>query len=393
MTGSGRRPVVVPLLALLGALAVLVTLALVTPSGGDDSDPSSRSAGRDGTLALYSWLGDGGLGLQVRRLSGDFDLSATDVLVVDQPTAGFTGAQLGTLGGYLRGGGELILALDGPDVALAQPLLDRLAVEPLHPVAAGDAVPVQPIDPGGRVRHVAVGDGVGFDTPSGSVPLLERDGRTVLVGTTVGSGRAYVLGSPYPLSNAGLEPRRGDAFRMVLALLERSRGGRIVFDEVHHGEGASGGAAAVLSGPVGLAGLLAAVVLLAHLVVNGRRLGRPVPAGDAARVPSAREFVAAMARLYERSGRLGGVADRYAAELKERVGAAAGIEPSLDDDRFVDRLRGHGDGRADAVAAVLARARRLAASRPGDAALLALAREVDDLERAWAPVASATMRP
>ncbi len=38
------------------------------------------------------------------------------------------------------------------------------------------------------------------------------------------------------------------------------------------------------------------------------------------------------------------------------------------------------------------RARRLAAGRPGDAALLALAREVDDVERAWAPVASATMR-
>ncbi|HEX6493517.1 MAG TPA: hypothetical protein VF112_08380, partial [Candidatus Dormibacteraeota bacterium] len=187
--------------------------------------------------------------------------------------------------------------------------------------------------------------------------------------------------------------RHGDADGLVLALLERSRGGRVGFDEVHHGEGSSGGAGAVLAGPVGAAGVLAALVVLALLGVNGRRLGRPVPAGDPARVPSAHEFVAAMARLHERSSRLGGVAERYAAELKERVGAAAGVEPGLDDDAFVDRLRGFGDARADAVAAALARARTLAAGRPGDDALLALAREVDAAERAFGPAASGTMPP
>ncbi len=390
MTGRGRG-VLGPLLWLGAALTVIVAVALITPGGGDDADPSSRSAGRAGTLALYSWLGDGGLGLSVHRVSGEFDLTGTDVLVVAQPTAAFTGAELDTLDGFVRSGGELIAAVD--DLALAQPLLDRLHVVAARVVAAGDAVPVQPIDPGGRIRRVPVAEGIGFDTPAPTVPLLERGGRVVLVGSSLGSGRAYVLGSPLPLSNAGLEPRRGDADRMVLALLERSRGGRVAFDEVHHGEGAAGGAGAVLSGPVGAAGLLAALVVLVHLAVTGRRLGRPVPAGDAARVPSAHEFVTAMAGLYGRSGRLGGVAERYATELKERVGAAAGIEPALDDAAFVDRLRGYGDARAGAVAAALARARSLAAARPGDAALLALAREVDDCERGWAPVASATMPP
>jgi hypothetical protein len=386
-----RAPVRGPLLALIGALAVIILIAVITPSGGADDDPSSRSAGRAGTLALYSWLD--GLGLEVHRVSGDFDLGATDVLVVAEPTRSFTTPQLDTLEGFLRGGGELIAGVDGPALAVAQQLLDRLHVEATPSVHAGDAVPVQPLDPGGRVSRVAVEDGLGFDTPARVVPLLQRDGRAVLVGVQVGAGRAYLLGSPYPLSNAGLEPRRGDAYRLVLALLERSRGGRVAFDEVHHGEGSSGGALAVLAGPVGLAGLLAALVLLAHLAVNGRRLGRPVPAGDPARVPSAGEFVSAMAGLYERSARLGGVAERYATELKERVGAATGIEPSLDDERFVDRLRGYGDARAGAVAAVLARARELAASRPGAAALLALAREVDEVERGWAPAASGTMPP
>jgi Domain of unknown function (DUF4350) len=377
-----------PLLLALAALALLVVVALVLPGGNDDADPSSRSAGRDGTLALYSWLGEGGLGLDVRRLTGDFRLGGTDVLVVAEPTQGFTGPELGTLDGFLRGGGELIAAVDGGDEPEAAGLLRRLGVAPAGTVTAGDADPVQPLDAGGRVRRVAVADGLALEGPAGVVPLLEREGADVLVGRAVGPGRAYVLGSPYPLSNAGLEPRRGDASRLVLALLERSRGGRIAVDEVHHGEGPATGAAAVLAGPVGAAGVLAALVVLAFLGLGGRRLGRPVPAGDPARVPSAAEFVTAMARLYERSARLGGVADRYAAELKERVGAVAGIEPTLDDGPFVDRLRGVGEERAEAVAAALARARRLAVAGARDATLLALAREVDEVERAWSPGAA-----
>ncbi|TMD93927.1 MAG: hypothetical protein E6I76_13410 [Chloroflexi bacterium] len=393
MSGAARSGIRVPLTALAAALTLLVLIAVISPGGGDDADPSSRSAGRAGTLALYSWLGADGLGLPVHRISGGFDLGDTDLLVVAEPTVSFTDAEIDTVDHFLRAGGELLLAVDGPAIPVAQLLLDRVGVDVSRSVAAGNAVPVQPLDPGGRVARVAVGDGVALGTSARTVPLLERDGKAVLVGTAVGSGRAYVLGSPYPLSNVGLEPRRGDADGLVLALLERSRGGRVGFDEVHHGEGASGGAGAVLSGPVGTAGLLAGLVLLALLGVNGRRLGRPVPAGDPARVPSAQEFVAAMARLHERSSRLGGVAERYASELKERVGAAAGVEPALDDEAFVDRLRGFGDTRSEAVADALARARTLAGGRPGDDALLALAREVDAAERAFGPAASGTMPP
>jgi hypothetical protein len=383
----------VPLIALAAAMTILIVIAVVSPGGGDDLDPSSRSAGRSGTLALYTWLGPDGLGLPVHRISGDFDLAGTDLLVVAEPTTGFTAPQIDAVESFLRGGGELLLAVDAATVPVVQPLLDRVGVDASGPVAGGDAIPVQPVDPGGRVGRVPVAEGVGFSTPARTVPLLQRGGRPVLVGTTVGAGRAYILGSPYPLSNAGLEPRRGDADGLVLALLERSRGGRVGFDEVHHGEGSSGGAGEVLSGPVGAAGLLAALVVLLLLGVNGRRLGRPVPAGDPARVPSAQEFVAAMAQLHERSSRLGGVAERYAVELKERVGAAAGVEPALEDAAFVGRLRGFGDDRASAVAAALARARTLAGGRPGDDELLALAREVDAAERAWGPAASGTMPP
>src|SRR5579872_6380138 len=139
------------MLALAGAIVILVLLAVLSPAAGDDTDPSSRSAGHAGTLALYTWLGPDGLGLPVHRISGDFDLAGTDLLVVAEPTVSFTGPEIDTVDRFLRGGGELLLAIDGPAVPAAQQLLDRIGVDATRSVAAGDAVPVQPLDPGGRV--------------------------------------------------------------------------------------------------------------------------------------------------------------------------------------------------------------------------------------------------
>ena len=117
-------------------------------------------------------------------------------------------------------------------------------------------------------------------------------------------------------------------------------------------------------------------------------MGRPIPAGDPVAVPSASTFVAAMAQLYERSAQRGGVAERYAAELKDRVAEASGVSPHLDDDAFVAALSGYGDDQSREVGRVLTRARRLAAGAPTDADLLALARAVDDVEAAWTVGAS-----
>ena len=136
-------------------------------------------------------------------------------------------------------------------------------------------------------------------------------------------------------------------------------------------------------GPVGLALVLAAVVVVVALALQGRRLGRAVPAGDAARVPTAGDLVTAVAELYRRSGRRGPVAACYAAELKERVGAATGLEPGLDDAAFCAALRPWGEEPAARVAEVLAQARVLEAGVPGEDDLVTLARAVDAVESRW----------
>jgi hypothetical protein len=379
-----------PLGVLLVCVVVLVIAAvLLGRTAPSDIDPSSRSAGAAGTLALYEWLGR--LGLPVQRMTGDFTTSGADVLVVAAPLDSFTPSEADATVDFVRGGGELILTVDRPSATAAGSLLSRLGALPgLTGLLGGststnttqNAVVTVPVDPAGLVHTVPVRPGVDFDSTPQVVPLLTAGDKAVGVAVPVGSGRAYVFGSPYPFSNDGL--RRGDSAQLVLSLIDRARGGHVVFDEVHHGETGGGGATAALSGPVGLAGGLAALAVVAYLALSGRRLGRPVPATDPARVPSATQFVDAMGALIEHAAQRGGVAARYASELKDRVSSATGIDAHLEDDAFLRALESYDPERAVAVRDVLARCRALEASKPSEAQLVALARQVDEAEAAFA---------
>jgi hypothetical protein len=371
-------------LVVLGLAAVL--LGRTAPS---DVDPSSRSAGAAGTLALYQWLAR--LGLPVQRMTGDYTTSGANVLVVAAPLTSFSPAEADATVEFVRGGGELILAVDRVSAPAAGSLLSRLGALPaisglLGGSTAGDttqnASVTVPVDPAGLVHTVPVRPGVDFDTTPQAAALLTAGDRVAGLAVPVGSGRAYVFGSPYPLSNDGL--RRGDSAPLVLSLIDRAHGGHVVFDEVHHGETGGGGARAALAGPVGLAGALAALAVVAYLALSGRRLGRAVPATDPARVPSATEFVNAMGALIEHAAQRGGVAARYASELKERVGSATGIDARLGDDAFLRAVESYDPGRAVAVRDALARCRALESSKPSEAQLVGLAREVDEAESAFA---------
>jgi hypothetical protein len=385
-----RRALAGPLPVLLAALVVLAAAAVLLSGGRpSDTDPSSRSAGNAGTLALHDWLA--GLGMPVQRMSGQFSTAGADVLVVAEPTTAFTAEQAAQVVEMLRGGGELVLAGDRAALQSSAELLGALGLVQIDETAmsaqpaAFDAVPVAPVDPAGLARRVPMQAGLAFDlgAPSSTiVPLLAYGGASVGAVVTVGSGHAYVLGSPYPLANLGL--RQGDTVPLLLALIDRARGGRVVFDEYHHGEAGVGGAQAALSGPVGLAGALVAMVVLGYLLLSGRRLGRAVPATDPARVPSAGEYIDAMGALFERTARRGGVAHRYAEELKQRVGAATAIDPRLDDEAFLALLEGYDAEAAVPVRAALRHCRELAGARPTGAQLVALARQVDEVESAYA---------
>ncbi|MGP8160061.1 MAG: DUF4350 domain-containing protein [Candidatus Dormibacteria bacterium] len=394
-----RRSTATPIAILVVVLALLVVAVIVAgPAASGDQDPSSTASGRAGTLALYDWVQ--AVGDSVHRIDSEFDLGGTDVLISAGPLDEFayTAGDDAALTRFLEGGGEVILAIGS---GISDPAAVEAVLQPLGIGAEASnlasASPSQPFPGGSGVRSVplvapgasTVGSVWTFSGGDGSlVPLLGAAQAPVAAAVRVGAGRLYLLGSEYPLSNDGL--RRGDSAAFVLGLLQGARGQRAGFDEVHH-LGPAGaddqGLTAVFQGPLLAAALLAVAVALLYLLTSGRRLGRPLPRRDPARVPSVLEHIEAVGHLLSRSRERGAVAGRYAEELKLRVGRATGVAPHLPDPDFVAALGGFGEERARAAGALLDQARRLAAGQPGEAELLGLARRVDALEAEWGAAA------
>jgi len=385
-----RRSSVTPVAILVVVLAVLVAVIVIAgPGSSADDDPSSTANGRAGTLALYDWLPATGAG--VHRIYSAFDLGGTDVLISADPLDdyAYTAGDDATLTSFLEGGGEVVLAISDPASVAA--VLDPLGIA-AQPSDLASATPTQPFPGSAGVASVplaAPGEATSgsvwtFSGGGSLVPLLGGPQAPVAAAVRVGAGRLYLVGSEYPLSNDGL--RRGGSAAFVLGLVDSARGDRVGFDEVHHlGTAGSGdqGLTAVFQGPLLAAVLLAVLVVLAYLVTSGRRLGRPLPRRDPARVPSVLEHIEAVGHLLSRSRERGAVAGRYAEELKLRVGRVTGVEPRLPDPDFVAALAGFGEDRARAAAVLLEQARQLAGRRPTEGDLLGLARRVDALEAEW----------
>jgi hypothetical protein len=375
------------MLTLIAALCILAVIAIssaIPPN--DQADPSSRSAGSLGTLALYTWFSD--LGLDVGRITTTFSLSGSDLVFCYDPTVALSTSDVAKVMAFLRSGGDLVLVVTATSLADAAPLLSALDVSPSAVMSGGVATVAQPFDSTDRVRSIPVSSGLTFSDAAPLVPMLVEQNEVVAGMVRVGAGgRAYVLGDTEPLSNDGL--RRGDSSFLALSLLQRARGGRINFDEYHHGEGTgASGAGAIFDGPVGLAALLLCLVVLIAIALNGRRLGKPTQDGGEALVPSATTYVTAMGQLFGRSQQRGPIAAHYADELKRRVGSATGVDWHLDDQTFCAAIAVAGASSAASLATLLGHARQLAAGQPDETELLRLARDVDACERHWtgAPV-------
>ena len=167
------RPPLSAMLTLIAALGILAVIAITTAIPPNDQvNPSSRSAGTLGTLALYTWYSN--LGLNVDRLTGTFDLTRSDVVVCYDPTVALTDADVDAVMTFLRSGGDLVLVVTSDSLAAAAPLLRVLEVNPSASAGSGVATVAQPFDSTDRVRTVPVESGLTFSDAGASGPDAHR---------------------------------------------------------------------------------------------------------------------------------------------------------------------------------------------------------------------------
>ncbi len=386
-------------------LALVLFTILGPGSTSDDSldggKPTTHSSSAGGTLALLRWFQE--LGYDAQRLEyTDFALSdRTAALVMLSPTEQVNRTHTGFILEWVEAGGMLVLAEDSPWLRRGSSNLLQeldLTVESYEqsPGRIERAPVVQPALNApplttvlARTTYVLtierddVAHLVGLpatepeaedeaDEPAGppdddatdATDEGDQTTQAVLVGIKHGKGYIYVSSASYPFTNEGLRDPENAA--LVLNLLRRvPEGGRILFDEWHHGFFTPPSLRSImLQNPWGQAIIYIVVVLAIYFLLTGRRFGRPIPLREEVAQRSSAEYVESMADLFQRGKKRDFVLQRYYAAFKRQLARPYGVNPHLDDAAFVDEVarlrRGDGEGQTDRahLLALLSRLRR-----------------------------------
>jgi hypothetical protein len=159
-------------------------------------------------------------------------------------------------------------------------------------------------------------------------------------------------------------------------------GGRIEFDEYHHGFFTPPSTGKVLFGnPWGWGAAYAVLVIGMYLVLGGRRFGRPIPLREEMARRSSAEYIESMADLFQRGGKRAYILKHYHSVLKRRLARKDGANPQLDDADFVRELARARPIDEQALTALL---QRLRAENPGEAELVRAVADADDLADTFA---------
>ncbi len=367
------------ILGLFLALILFVALGPGRQEAGDPNIPTTHSSAEGGALALYNWaraMGYDGQRLEYRP----FELEEEDAaLVILNPSEPINRAQTREALDWVERGGTLIFADDTTIFAGApNALLDELDVGIAVYSTTAEierAAPSQPVldqPPTGeallRTGRILVPrreDYVKISGPSGAI---------VIAGIKHGRGYVYLSTATYPFTNQGLRDAENAA--LVLNMLRRvPAGGRILFDEYHHGFFTPPSTGSVLLGsPWGWAAAYATAVIALYLILSGRRFGRPIPLVEEIVRRSSAEYIESMADLFQRGGKRGYILGHYHTVFKRRLARPYGVNPQIDDAEFVRDLARFRNIDESALLGLLA---RLRGERLSEASLVRTVAEAD----------------
>ena len=370
------------LLLIAALFGVLIAFVVVSPGRAPSlapDTPTTYSSAPTGALALYEWTR--AMGYDARRLEyRPFELTDDDaVLVMLNPSAAISKDHARHIRTWVERGGTLIFAEDTPALfGLSDALLDELQMR--MTVITGTqmierAPALQPVFDQPPVRELNARPQRALAPQRNDyAPLFGAAGQTLIAGIRVGQGYAYISATTHPFTNSGLRDRQHAA--LVLNMLRRAPpGGRILFDEYHHGLVAPPAPTdGLLRTPWGWAGIYAVTVTALFLLLGGRRFGRAVPLREEVERRSSAEYVESIADLYQRGGKRAYMLRHFYASFKRRLAQPYGINPQVDDREFVYQLARL---RPIDEAALLALLAQLRATPASDAELLRVVAAAD----------------
>ncbi|OLE37318.1 MAG: hypothetical protein AUG48_04775 [Actinobacteria bacterium 13_1_20CM_3_68_9] len=357
----------------LGAVALLVVVLVMLRGGGGQSrspEHASTSDAVDGTSALRAFAD--ALGHASGSVEGEFSLpSSSGLLFVFTPTDGFGADEVQKLNGWIHSGGVVVYAAEDGDPQLDIQFGLRRSTAGVPAKSHADA----PIF--GGVETVAGADKArAFAPTSSQVALLRNDAGDVLgVRQAVGQGQLVALTDPLILCNGFIG--QADNGRLAADLVAMTpTGGRVWFDEFHHGAAASGSTeTAWMTTPWGLALLGAVVIIFAGLALRGRPFG-PQISLRAGEDRSTAEYAVAVGSLLHRTGARQVTLQALLAATRRAVAQRIGLGSDVSSDRIDAAIA----QRAPAAAAELSRAEHdLEAAGVSEAEVLKMARRLHDL--------------
>lgn len=241
--------------------------------GGSESSDRTQLASRD-AADLKRWLGAG--------------QGHTAILLSSRIGSGSSGPSASANHDEETFGDALDLVVES-----ASPTTNQAEFAPLQPVWDTQGILSLHSEGGARIKRVAA-DGIAlFGDSAGSLALA----------IPVGHGRLIAVADGEVFSNRGLA-RSENALLLANLLAHYARpGGRVLFDEYHHGDVSDGDTVSVwasLGRPLQLATIQLCLALLGLLVILAVRFGPPVPLVSGQTRTSA-EYVGSLASLYRRA--------------------------------------------------------------------------------------------
>lgn len=258
-------------------------------------------------------------------------------------------------------------------VEAAAPSTNRTEFAPLQPVADTQGMLSLHSDSGFRIKRTQA-DGLAiFGDKAGPLALV----------IPVGKGRLIAVADGAVFSNSELTQSENSVFLANLLAHYGKPGGRVLFDEYHHGDAsnADGSVWDDLGRPLQLAVIQLCFAALGLLVVLSVRFGPPAPPMKTAARSSA-DYVGSLASLYRRAGASHTALETLYRQFLRDICGRLALPPDVDLERLATVAARRGQIDKERLRRLLATCElRLDQGKLAEAELLDLTRQMESIRK------------